>query len=137
MTMRTMERAVALVVVALIFGACGGGEPAADLEAARADAREALDAVGELTTRLDALEDELADSSGSVERVRAELDDAVASLKESLKAAKAKTAGASSEAADALAQAQAAAAEVAALARRLAVLEDRYDYHLKRYHGGG
>lgn len=135
--MRTMERAVALVVVALFFGACGGGEPAADLEAARADANAALDAVDELTTRVDALEGELADSSRSVEKVRADLDDAVASLKESLRAAKAKASGASSKAADALAQAQAAAAEVAALARRLAVLEDRYDYHLKRYHGGG
>jgi hypothetical protein len=56
---------------------------------------------------------------GSLERVRASVDEAHAS-----------SSSASSEAASALARAE-------EVARSLAVLENRYDYHLGNYHGGG
>jgi hypothetical protein len=38
---------------------------------------------------------------------------------------------------DAAAAAEAAAGDIATMARRITVLEERYDFHLKRYHGGG
>lgn len=88
-----------------------------DLEGALEAATEELDSGRALERRLSRDLDELADRlEGSVARTKANLSDVRSS--------------ASEEASSALAQAQ-------QVARDLEVLEERYDYHLRRYHGGG
>ncbi len=132
--MRTMIRASALVLVALIFVACGDKDPAPataeQLEAARAETQEALDAVDDLEGRFEELRTDLQASKKDSDDIAKELKDTIDALRADLKTIR----NSSSSAAD---SAAAAAAEVAEVVRRLTVLEDRFDYHLRRYHGGG
>lgn len=146
MTLLGAARAAIVVVVALATIACGRAEqgaPADALRAVRADARRALDEIAELRGELTTLRARLVEArrgrsklkstldanterlSASLERVRRSLDEvrsASASGRDEAQAAQ-------DRAASALAAANAAA-------RDLAVLTRRFDYHLRRYHGG-
>lgn len=143
--MRTWLAPVAL----LLAVACGGpndlAESARDqLEAAttaadeaKAAAKAASKRVAELETRLDELTSALdrADQNqarfgGRLATLRERIWDSVQSLRGGLGDARSASGVAAAEADDALAR----ASEVA---RDLAVLEQRYDYHLRRQHGGG
>ena len=127
------RRGAALLVLAIALAACGSGEPldnaAQDrIDAAEAQAADALEAVDSLTERLTEMEDELGDAAldrkqldKQLDKLSKSLDAEIAALKEQLKDAKASNAEA---AAAALAAAQQAA-------RNLSVLERRFDYHLK------
>jgi chromosome segregation ATPase len=133
--MRSMFRAAAaLVLVALVAASCGEDKPAvatqAELEAAQAETQEALDAIGSLEGRIADLESTMERKDRAADDLVSGLSDTLDQLKASLKRIKAAAAQASSSA-------QLAAGEISAAVRRLTVLEDRYDYHLKRYHGGG
>lgn len=133
--MRTMFRAAAaLVLVALAAVACGEDKPAvateAELEAARQETQEALEAIDSLEGRIAGLESEIERKDRSTDDLVTGLSETLDQLKASLKRIKASASQASSAA-------QAAAGEISSAVRRLTVLEDRYDYHLKRYHGGG
>ncbi|MFP5298947.1 MAG: hypothetical protein ACLGHL_08180 [Actinomycetota bacterium] len=135
-----MVRAIALLAVALALVSCGdrGSDASAeDLAEARRQAQEALDLVAELRGDLDDLSAEVLDARSDgerldsrFERATSRLEEALATIKESVKTAK-------GTADDASSSASAAAAQIAEAVRRLSVLEDRFDYHLKRYHGGG
>ena len=137
--MRPMHRFVtaALVIGAFLFVACGSGEldseTAGDLQEARADAAQAVERVDSLEARLDALAEQLDDAvldRKRLNRVTERLESALADLRKALHAAESSADTAAADAASALARADQAA-------RDLAVLEDRYEYHLRRYHGGG
>lgn len=140
-TIRSMVRACALLAVALSFISCGdGGSTAAsaesveraqaEAEAAATLAEDLRQQVDDLTAQIEAAETDTGDLGDRLDRSAAKLTKALDRLRERL--------GSNKDSIDsAAAQASAAAAEVAAAIRRLSVLEDRFDYHLKRYHGGG
>jgi exonuclease VII small subunit len=122
--------------------ACGGaGE---SIEDARAAADSALEQVEELGARIESLEAELGAASATLnnaeegERALARrldkatdrLDKALSRLRKSVDAAGAAAESAAANSSSALANAEDAA-------QRLNVLRERYDYHLRRYHGGG
>lgn len=138
MSISNMTRAAALVLAAGTFASCARAEaldPAARerLDEAKATAAEAVEAVDDLELRIEGLEADLAEASrlgdrvdnvserlwGSLARLRKSLDDVRAGASEGTETA------------------QAAAARAEEVARGLAVLANRYDYHLRRYHGGG
>jgi septal ring factor EnvC (AmiA/AmiB activator) len=127
------RRGAAVLVLAIALAACGSAEPLDEaaqerIDAAEAQAADALAAVDSLTERLTEMEDELGDVAldrkqvdKRLDKLSASLDAQIAALKEQLKNAKASNADA---AASALAAAQQAA-------RDLSVLEKRFNYHLK------
>ncbi|HEX2196678.1 MAG TPA: hypothetical protein VHJ76_07105 [Actinomycetota bacterium] len=133
-----MTRAAALVLAAGTFAGCARApslDPAAKerLDDARESAAEAVAAVDDLEDRIAELEDDLDDAgrvSERVDRVTERLWDSLAKLRKSLDEAEAGASDASATAGAALGRAEQAA-------RDLAVLGNRYDYHLRRYHGGG
>jgi chromosome segregation ATPase len=137
-----MVRAMALlVVVALTLGACaeGGGDAAAQDATARREARAATEATEALEERVAELEADLSETLGegdlkdlksSLRSLRQNLRGAIAGLRASLHDLKGEVSSASSSAASALSKAEGAA-------RDLAVLEDRFNFHLKKEHGGG
>lgn len=129
--MPVMTRAPVVLFLALVLGACVGDalppEPSPDT----------LDTISALDDRVAGLESDLLaaeqDRSKIDERVAAladKLDRALERLKETIETTRSGSAEARDSATSALANAQAIASE-------LSVLEERYDYHLRRYHGGG
>lgn len=123
---------VALVLFVALLSACAAGEtPAAEEDTA------ATEALASLEQRIDDLETDLVSTVEGDDRVLRRLgalgdrlDRALERLKSSLADSRAMGADAADQAAAALGAAQAAATD-------LQVLEERYEYHLRRYHGGG
>ena len=138
MSISNMTRAAALVLAAGTFAGCARApslDPAAKerLDDAREAAAEAAAAVDDLEDRIAALEDDLDDAAGvkeRVDRVAERLWGSLGKLRKSLDDVR-------SGASDAAATADAALSRAEQAARDLAVLGNRYDYHLRRYHGGG
>jgi chromosome segregation ATPase len=136
-------------VALLLAVACGGPD---DLAAsARDEIAAAVDAAQEAQDVASAAADHAADLEKRMERVRVELEHAedarsrmvarlatlrerlwasISSLRTGLGDARSMSGAAAAEADDALARA-------GQVARDLSVLQQRYDYHLRRYHGGG
>jgi hypothetical protein len=146
-TIRGMKAALALVFVALVVTACGRAESGdsrrlqAEADRARAEADEALQAVDAMKADLEALRADLEADAGRLRRqrermtgrldsVRERLWGALSSLRDTIAGLRHDSSAAVSEAASALDEARSAAKD-------LAVLESRYDYHLRRDHGGG
>jgi chromosome segregation ATPase len=135
-----MALGVALALAAAVVAWGGRGESVRNREAADS----ALEQVGNLTSRVEALENELRASTTALsraerversladrlDRVTARLDKALGRVRKSTAAARAGAKSAAADSASALATAQDAA-------RELNVLQERYDYPLRRYHGGG
>lgn len=134
-TIREMSRAALALSLVVVASACAPGTTE--------ESSDTTEALGAVQDRIEELEDTIAD-------LRAELDEADAArdratddlttlrkrfrkslgnLRESLGDVRSNSAS-SDEVATALAAARAAAAD-------LRVLKERYDYHLRRYHGGG
>jgi methyl-accepting chemotaxis protein len=92
-----------------------------------------MDAVDDLEVRLEGLEDDL-DAAGKVgervDKVSERLWASLGKLRKSLEEVR-------SGAGEAAANADAALVRAEQAARDLALLGNRYDYHLRRYHGGG
>ncbi len=139
--MRTCLGLVALVLAA----ACGGPE---ELGAAARDRLDAATGVAEdARAEARAAADRVADLSESFEELQADVDRGrkiaarVAELRERLQASirdlRSGLADVRSTAGAGAASAEDALARASQVARDLAVLEERYDYHLRRYHGGG
>jgi septal ring factor EnvC (AmiA/AmiB activator) len=128
----TMPRMVpAMAAVALIFApACSPDEAATD----DGSGREALAAVAELSRELDGLNETLrqerSDAADALDALERDLRKSIKDLRASLRNLRAGNADAESDAASALARASEVASD-------LEVLEDRYNFHLRRYHGGG
>lgn len=132
-TMKAMtaraRRALVAAAAAAVLVSCGSdgtgaGTAAAD-DVARLERR-----VGDLTAELRELK---AGSDRAARQAAARTDrlwEAVARLRRGL-------AGMAQDLEGATTASDAAAAEVAAAVRELSVLTERYDYHLRRYHGGG
>lgn len=138
-TMRTMVRALCLV--ALLFVACGDDTPAPasseEVEAARAETAEIAELAEQLEQRVAELQAEIDHASTREEDLGTELERAVEKLTGSidkLKSSLGRTRDSTSEAAAAAAS---AAAQIGEAVRRLTIIENRYDFHLRRYHGGG
>jgi uncharacterized coiled-coil protein SlyX len=131
-----------VVAAALALAACGRAQaldPAAqeEIEGARALAERAVDEVRRFEPRVALLERRVA----AHKRAASALRDALVSRSEKLDAAlrgverRLERLAASNRAATKDAEAALSAAEAAA--RDLAILTRRFDYHLRRYHGGG
>lgn len=139
MTIRTMKRALATLLLILALGACGDeGSPTGALkdEEARKLASDSMRAVDLLEERAAELERELSEmrsERGDVARrldtVTQRLWSSLAKLREALTEVKDGNEAAASEA-------SAAAGQAASAARALTILENRFEYHL-RQHGGG
>lgn len=127
MALRRLLVALALTTALPACGMLPGGEPASQ---PRSDhAAEQLSAFRE---RLGALEDALAAQTGQAKesrRAAARLDGALDALRRRLQRMAGSNAAARAAAADALSEVQAAARDVA-------LLTERYDFHMRRYHGG-
>jgi predicted nucleic acid-binding Zn-ribbon protein len=131
----------ALLVLPLLAG-CGSEDaldPAAaeQLEQARVDADEAMDAVRDLRSRIAELEDELSDSSASASDAGHRLDEVTDRLWASLRKIREQISGVRSDAGDASSEAAQALSEAVGAAKDLSVLQERFDYHLEHDHGGG
>lgn len=120
---------VALVLFVALIGACAPDEaPATDPTA---------EAIAALEDRLGALEEGLAaaesaddEATTDIERLSSRLSRALERLQGSIGKIRTRSATGADQAASAL-------AAVSAAQRALDVLEERYEYHLRRYHGGG
>ena len=135
MSMTQMFRVTLALTCALSLGACAADEPPTEPTAASVEAVEALeDRIAELETEIsDDLEAEGAGRAkldGRLDRLAAKLERSLERLREALEGVR----GGSAEARDAAASALSTARSVAS---ELSVLEERYNYHLRRYHGGG
>lgn len=141
----TMRKAAALVLAAGTLAGCARAQaldPAEKerLDDARTAAAEAMEAVDDLELRIEDLEDDLEEATDVTERVD-KVSQRVGKVSERLWTSLAKLRASLDEvragAADAGATASSALARAEQAARDLAVLGNRYDYHLRRYHGGG
>lgn len=141
MTIRTMVRASALILIAFAFAACAdeGSEAGGDDDTAGREARRALQVAERLETRVSDLESDLEetlrrgdlkDLKKNLGSLRKNLRSALADLRSALGDAKGQIGTATSAADSAMARAE-------KIARDLAVLQDRFNFHLKRDHGGG
>lgn len=137
-TAKRVTAAIAAVTVAgglVLLGRAQARDPAA--AAAAADAAAALERAGHSADAVAGLEAEVAALRRKVRAARkdqaataAALDRAGARLTESVDDLRAAVEAASADAAGAV-------DEVAEIVRDLKVLDNRYEYHLGRYHGGG
>ena len=140
MTIPSMKRALATLLLILALGACGeDGSPTGAIledEEARKLASDSMRAVDLLEERADELEAELeelrsgrSEAADRLETVTQRLWSSLSKVREALAEVKGGNAAAASEASSALSQASSAA-------RSLTILENRFEYHL-RQHGGG
>ncbi|HVF52894.1 MAG TPA: hypothetical protein VNC78_04720 [Actinomycetota bacterium] len=113
------------LIVALALASCGppGADPAAADDALRLK-------VDRLEADLIALSRSSTENEGRLRVIERKLSDATDRLEQAMRRLESALAGAEADAAGALERAESAA-------RSLAVLTDRYDYHLRRYHGDG
>lgn len=131
-TIPPMARMLVLVFVALFVSAC-----AADEEPVVEGPDEATTAaLAALEDRIDELEDELSQADSARERAQDDLKAFRKRFRSTLKDLRASLADVRSESATP-AEVAAALSEARAVAADLEVLEERYNYHLRRYHGGG
>ena len=132
-----MQRVIGAALALVVVAGCGRGDLDSStrerLDDAATGATQALDEVDTLESRIDAL----ASSFAEVRRDRDRIDATVEKLRETLRDLRASLGNVRSSAGSAASDAGAALAEAQELARDLAVLEQRYEYHLRRYHGGG
>jgi chromosome segregation ATPase len=143
--MRTWLAPVAL----LLAVACGGPDDLAasardEIEAAADAAAEAKKEASAASDRAEQLEMRLDDLSSQLDRAsraRAKMVERLGALRErlwgSINSVRAGLGESRSASAAAAADAAEALSRAGKVARDLAVLEGRYDYHLRRYHGGG
>ena len=139
MTIRTMKRALATLLLILALGACGDDSPTGallkDTEARElaSDSMRAVDLLeeraGELEAELEELRSGRSEAADRLETVTQRLWSSLSKVREALAEVKDGNAAAASEASSALSQASSAA-------RSLTILENRFEYHL-RQHGGG
>jgi outer membrane murein-binding lipoprotein Lpp len=133
----TMQRVIGAVVACALVAGCGRGDldtlTRERLDDAATGATQALDEVDALESRVDALASSFADDSRDDDRI----DEKVKKLRQTLRDLRASLKSVRSSAGSAASEAGSALAEAQELARDLAVLEQRYEYHLRRYHGGG
>ncbi len=143
---RPLTRPPAILLVAAALAAGAGSAwaltrlqaPATDharsAQVAAEQARATTDALG---TRLERLQGEVDRLEGRYERLGRRLAEARTDLRSAIERLKATLAEARQTSRSAGSQAQDAIAEVENAARQLSVLEDRFEYHLQRDHGGG
>ncbi len=133
MTIRWMAT-IALAAGLALGPACTPDDPATEQDAEHDPGQEALDAVTALERMIDELRADVADdtsqASDDLEEVEAELRKVLRQLRQKVRDARGETRAALEDAAAAVARAAAVAAD-------LEVLEERYNFHLRRYHGGG
>lgn len=128
----TIRRMVPLLATSalLLGGTCTDDEPTTREDPGEA----ALAAVEDLQDEIDDLRAEIADDTDSAGRdlrgLERDLRRAIKDLRESFRSLRAGNSQAESDAAAALAR-------VSEVASDLEVLEERYNFHLRRYHGGG
>jgi chromosome segregation ATPase len=132
----------ALLAGALLAAGCG--RPDGDVVAAQRAAQEAGERASDLEAEVSSLGRSLASARADIDAAateRAELGDRLARALKRLRGSLARVRNAVNEAQDAShaasSSASAAVAEADGVAHDLAVLKNRYDYHLRRYHGGG
>lgn len=131
-TIRGMTRTAVVLLIALL-SACAGPQQAPDDGAVEAQAEALADLevrVADLESELEATASERERSGERLDALGDRLDKALERLRAALDNLRSATAGAGDDAASAMATAHSAAAA-------LDVLEERYEYHLRRYHGGG
>lgn len=130
-TMLRMAR-VLLALVLLAVPACSDAAAGRDPDAARAlEAVTDLEReVATLRAELDGLTEEGSELDKKLGRLGDRLDNALGTLRDSIGNVRGSAGTAADEAASALSRAESVAAQ-------LQVLEERYEYHLRRYHGGG
>lgn len=133
--MRWMSRAAVALFLALFLGACAAGEtrqePSAEMTEALTTLEDRItDLEAEIRSDLEAQEDDGAKLGDRLDRLTARLERSLERLRDALGDAKDGSAEAQEAAASALSTARSVASD-------LSVLEERYDYHLRRYHGGG
>ncbi|MGI8774010.1 MAG: hypothetical protein ACR2KQ_03170 [Actinomycetota bacterium] len=143
MTIRSMMRAIALLLVVSALGACGDDgdivdtAAAEEVQAAQAEASDAAAAVARLETRIEALEEQLDAAAAAGSKAGKRLDYLAGRLKSSVEDLRGSMREVRGVADGAAAEMSAAVSKVAEVARRLTVLEDRFNFHLKKEHGGG
>ncbi|MGH2729345.1 MAG: hypothetical protein ACRDJI_01925 [Actinomycetota bacterium] len=132
-----MKRVIGAALALAVVAGCGRGDLDSStqerLDDAATGATRALDEVDTLESRVDALASSFADVRRDDDRI----DETVKKLRQTLRDLRASLKSVRSSAGSAASDAGAALAEAQELARDLAVLEQRYEYHLRRYHGGG
>ena len=126
--MPVMARVAVVLFVALLAACAPDEAPATDPSAAAVAALE--DRLGELESDLEAAAAEEKDATADLERLSDRMTRALERLRSSLGKVRVGSADGADQAASAL-------AAVGAVQRALDVLEERYEYHLRRYHGGG
>lgn len=134
-TMRWMSRAAVALFLALFMGACAAAETPGEPSA---ETTEALASLEDRIAQLEAdLEEEL--ESGGADRAKLEgkLDDLAGKLERSLDRLRDALDGLRGGSAEIREAADSALATARSVASDLSVLEERYEYHLRRYHGGG
>lgn len=133
---RRLRLVAAVVAIASVAPACGRAS-----DDARAVADEALARIDGLEARIGELEAELEKARGRLKDardIREQISRDVAALGRRLDRSLAGLRAAVSDVRSTASEGAAAAvAEAQGVARELGVLEQRYDYHLRRYHGGG
>ena len=128
-----MVRASLLLFVALFLTACAADEPPVTEGPDEATAT----ALADLEERIGELEAELSEADETRERAREQLKAVRTRFKDSLKDLRTALAEVRSTSSSASDDVSSALAEARAVAADLEVLEERYNYHLRRYHGGG
>ena len=134
-TIFAMIRA-ALFVSLLAFAACADEPPPPSTEALEA-AAEGTQAVEDLQDRVEELEADLAAALRTGDEAKDRARSVADRMERSLERLRGSLSEARSEAAGSADSAAAAIARADSIASQLQVLEERYEYHLRRYHGGG
>ena len=133
--MMPIMKAAALFAALALLAACGD-----DAAPARSDGsgavQPAMEGIDLLEDRVGEVEDRMADLDAADNRVQERLRRATRRLWHSLATLRDSLRGAKDDANSALDDAGAALSRVEEVARDFSVLSERYDYHLKRYHGG-
>lgn len=129
--MPLMARAALALLIALSFGACASADAPSEPSTETTQALSAIeDRVADLEADLLAAEDDRTKLDDRIAALGDKLDRSLERLREALAEARSGSSQAADSAASALATAQSVASD-------LSVLEERYEYHLRRYHGGG
>lgn len=120
-----------VLLVALSMGACASSEAPFEPSAETTEAISALEVrLADLEADLQVERDDRGKLSDRLDALSDKLERSLDRLTESMAEARSGSAEARESAASAL-------ATVRSVASDLSVLEERYEYHLRRYHGGG
>jgi ABC-type transporter Mla subunit MlaD len=133
-----MPRAALVLLVALVCGACAQAKAPTEASAATETAITGLDErVATLETDLTTAQEDIESGDKDLDHLVTRIDNLADKLDRSLERLREALEGVKGGSADARDQAAAALANAQSVASDLAVLEQRYEYHLRRYHGGG